>query len=133
MGPLCEYRVTPDTEDPEEYETFDEYFDTLDLDCPHTTYGELTFTPDDSTPDIIYYQVIIAKTLRKLYCIFINSPIFTVIVAVVFQCYTHRSLGWEIHVVDEYPVIDSATDIRPAFTLVSIFTALSVALAKLLL
>ncbi len=41
-----------------EFDTFDDYFDTLTLTCEsHGHAGELTWTPDESTPDIVYYQV----------------------------------------------------------------------------
>ena len=41
----------------EDFETFDEYKDTLMLDCQPGDAAVLKFTPDEDTPDEIYYQV----------------------------------------------------------------------------
>ena len=43
----------------------------LTLDCQEGQPGIIQWTPDRNTPDLVYYQ-----------------------------CYTHRYLGWKIHVVD---------------------------------
>ena len=43
----------------------------LTLDCKEGQPGIIQWTPDRDTPDLVYYQ-----------------------------CYTHRYLGWKIHVVD---------------------------------
>jgi len=51
--------------------SFAEYQRTLDLQCQPGEPGVLTWVPDDATPDLVYYQ-----------------------------CYTHRNLGWKIHVHD---------------------------------
>lgn len=52
---------------------FEEYKMDLYLSCNEDQpYTEYTFTPDSDTPDLLYYQ-----------------------------CYTHKNLGWRIHVYDE--------------------------------
>ncbi|XP_071947176.1 protein Skeletor, isoforms B/C-like [Antedon mediterranea] len=57
------------------------YRKTLEMQCASPKEeATLTWTPDASTPDIVYYQ-----------------------------CYTHRFLGWQINVVDELPPSSSTT------------------------
>ncbi|XP_043267996.1 protein Skeletor, isoforms B/C [Venturia canescens] len=51
--------------------TFEEYFQTLRLDCAQGEPAKLVWTVAEDTPDLVYYQ-----------------------------CYTHNNLGWKIHVVD---------------------------------
>ncbi|XP_042228432.1 protein Skeletor, isoforms B/C-like [Homarus americanus] len=51
--------------------TFEEYKETLYKDCDPGLPGSLVWTVDEDTPNLVYYQ-----------------------------CYTHRNLGWKIHVVD---------------------------------
>ncbi|XP_071955151.1 protein Skeletor, isoforms B/C-like [Antedon mediterranea] len=70
-GPLCQYISTAEDDQSAESDTFQDYANTLELVCNSPGSGTLVFTPDDSTPDKIYYQ-----------------------------CYTHRFLGWEIDVID---------------------------------
>jgi DOMON domain/Electron transfer DM13 len=74
-APICEYRLTNATAGALEG-TFAQYFATLDTSCRNnrTITGAaavLEFTPDDTTPDRIYYQ-----------------------------CVTHRNLGYRIRVLD---------------------------------
>jgi hypothetical protein len=74
-GPLCMYEVGDETTEASDG-TFEEYFSTLDTSCASNVAitdaaGVLTFTPDENTPDLLYYQ-----------------------------CVTHRNLGWKIHVLD---------------------------------
>lgn len=38
-------------------DTFEDYFQTLTLDCQPGTTGLFTWTPDRNTPDLVYYQV----------------------------------------------------------------------------
>ncbi|GIX68215.1 hypothetical protein CEXT_170351 [Caerostris extrusa] len=54
-----------------DFETFDEFQQNLELKCERGKPARFTFKPDKNTPDLLYYQ-----------------------------CYTHRHLGWRIHVVD---------------------------------
>ncbi|XP_006815462.1 protein Skeletor, isoforms B/C-like [Saccoglossus kowalevskii] len=65
-GRYCEYKTTG-VDQSEESETFEDYFKTLKLDCEEGAPGELLWTPDENTPDTVYYQ-----------------------------CYTHQYLGWKI-------------------------------------
>ncbi|KAG6456816.1 hypothetical protein O3G_MSEX009952 [Manduca sexta] len=52
-------------------ETFEEYMQTLQLECNNGEPAALNWTVAHETPDLVYYQ-----------------------------CYTHNNLGWKIHVVD---------------------------------
>ncbi|XP_014666234.1 PREDICTED: protein Skeletor, isoforms B/C-like isoform X2 [Priapulus caudatus] len=72
-GTLCEF-MSGDG-DPENYATFEAYKEAeLSLNCHRPRKaGVFTWTPDSSTPDLVYYQ-----------------------------CYQHRYLGWKIHVVDDF-------------------------------
>ncbi len=57
VGPYCEY-IQPPGVNPDAFSNFDDYKDQLTTTCtPSMTGGRLTFTPDDSTPDLVYYQV----------------------------------------------------------------------------
>ncbi|XP_078691914.1 protein Skeletor, isoforms B/C-like isoform X2 [Branchiostoma floridae x Branchiostoma belcheri] len=69
-GRYCEY-TAPGGDTPEASETFAEYFRRLNLTCEPGLPARLYWTPDDNTPDLVYYQ-----------------------------CYTHQYLGWKINVVD---------------------------------
>ena len=71
-GRLCEWKIdTNSRKRPEDFNTFFEFQRSLNLNCLPGNSGVLRFTPDKSTPDLIYYH-----------------------------CYTHRNLGWKIHIVD---------------------------------
>ncbi|KFM72403.1 Protein Skeletor, isoforms D/E, partial [Stegodyphus mimosarum] len=70
MGRLCEWKLPKDLTS-DDFETFDEFQESLELRCERGKPGRLIFKPDQDTPDLLYYQ-----------------------------CYTHRHLGWKIHVVD---------------------------------
>lgn len=64
-GTLCEYMGDAS---PEDYENFDDYFQTLTLTClDNPQPGILRWTVGEDTPDIVYYQ-----------------------------CYQHRFFGWKI-------------------------------------
>lgn len=71
VGRLCNW--TPDVDGPpaDDYQSFGAYQRTLTLKCDHGEPGVITWTPDRDTPDTVYYQ-----------------------------CFTHRYLGWKIHVHD---------------------------------
>ncbi|XP_016842690.1 protein Skeletor, isoforms B/C isoform X2 [Nasonia vitripennis] len=53
-------------------ESFEEFFGTLRLHCEEGQPATLVWHVEEDTPDLVYYQ-----------------------------CYTHRNLGWKIHVVDQ--------------------------------
>ncbi|XP_053947479.1 protein Skeletor, isoforms D/E isoform X1 [Anastrepha ludens] len=71
IGRLCNW--TPDADGPsaDDYQSFGAYQRTLTLKCDPGEPGVITWTPDRNTPDTVYYQ-----------------------------CFTHRYLGWKIHVHD---------------------------------
>ncbi|XP_042220743.1 uncharacterized protein LOC121865425 isoform X2 [Homarus americanus] len=69
-GRLCEWNEDPN-QPANAFSSFGAYQRTLQLDCQEGQPGILQWTPDAATPDTVYYQ-----------------------------CYTHRFLGWKIHVVD---------------------------------
>ncbi|VDD94738.1 unnamed protein product [Enterobius vermicularis] len=74
-GRLCLWSQTEDTRDPDKYDNFTSYRQTLKLKCgdsPKT--ASFIFTPDSGTPDTLYYQ-----------------------------SYSTYNMGWKIHVVDELP------------------------------
>ncbi|XP_076317083.1 uncharacterized protein LOC143229119 isoform X2 [Tachypleus tridentatus] len=71
-GRLCEWKIPVSQEEPpESYSTYAEFQQSLKLDCAQGEPAVLKWTPNERTPDLVYYQ-----------------------------CYTHRYLGWKIHVVD---------------------------------
>ncbi|GFY57784.1 hypothetical protein TNIN_285981, partial [Trichonephila inaurata madagascariensis] len=69
-GRLCEWKHKT-IDKSEEIETFEEYKKTLTLQCKDGHAATFYWMPDEDTPDLVYYQ-----------------------------CFTHRNLGWKIHVVD---------------------------------
>ena len=71
MGRLCNW--TPDIDGPpaDDYQSFGAYQRTLTLKCDPGEPGVITWKPDRNTPDTVYYH-----------------------------CFTHRYLGWKIHVHD---------------------------------
>ncbi len=56
MGRYCEYQ-NKDSDRSNEFDTFDQYVNTLELVCLEGTAGSFTWTPDETTPDTVYYQV----------------------------------------------------------------------------
>ena len=56
VGRYCEYQNI-DTDRSAEFDTFGEYVTTLELVCEDGTAGTFTWTPDENTPDTVYYQV----------------------------------------------------------------------------
>ena len=81
-APICSYSVTDETRDVEEDGDFQDYFNSLDTSCrdDSTIISEAAvfeFTPNEETPDEIYYQ-----------------------------CVTHRNLGWKIMVLDAEEVVE---------------------------
>ncbi|KPM09787.1 Skeletor, isoforms D/E-like protein 2 [Sarcoptes scabiei] len=76
-GRLCEWRISRELDSKKSSETisntFDEFKKTLKLECDKNgDPGVLQFTPDQNTPNEIYYQ-----------------------------CYNHRYMGWKIRIVDD--------------------------------
>ncbi|XP_063964125.1 protein Skeletor, isoforms B/C-like [Lytechinus pictus] len=72
-GSYCTYDETAATGELDGIFSYKTYRDTLEYICPDDAVaGILEWTPDDTTPDVVYYQ-----------------------------CYTHRYLGWKINVVDD--------------------------------
>ncbi|KPU79198.1 uncharacterized protein Dana_GF17471, isoform B [Drosophila ananassae] len=71
VGRLCNW--TPDVEGPpaDDYQSFGAYQRTLTLKCDSGEPGVISWKPDRNTPDTVYYH-----------------------------CFTHRYLGWKIHVHD---------------------------------
>ncbi|XP_054015719.1 protein Skeletor, isoforms B/C isoform X1 [Hylaeus anthracinus] len=71
VGRMCNW--LPDQNQPrsDEFATFGAYQRTLTLKCDPGEPGLVVWTPDENTPDTVYYQ-----------------------------CFTHRYLGWKIHVLD---------------------------------
>lgn len=67
-GRLCQWTEDPDSP-AELHSSFGAYQRTLKLVCEEGQPGILQWTPDENTPDTVYYQ-----------------------------CFTHRYLGWKIHV-----------------------------------
>lgn len=68
---MCNW--TPDSDGPpaDDYQSFGAYQRTLTLKCDPGEPGVITWKPDQNTPDTVYYH-----------------------------CFTHRYLGWKIHVHD---------------------------------
>ncbi|KAG8175030.1 hypothetical protein JTE90_003214 [Oedothorax gibbosus] len=70
VGRMCEWKHK-NIDKSDESVSFEDYKTTLLLDCADGQPGTFYWTPDENTPDLVYYQ-----------------------------CFTHRNLGWKIHVVD---------------------------------
>ncbi|XP_070167433.1 protein Skeletor, isoforms B/C isoform X1 [Polyergus mexicanus] len=70
-GRLCNW--VPDQNQPpaDDFASFGAYQRTLTLECDHGEPGFVEWTPDENTPDTVYYQ-----------------------------CFSHRYLGWKINVLD---------------------------------
>ncbi|CAG0891716.1 unnamed protein product [Cyprideis torosa] len=70
FGRACEWKEDPDRP-ARLFRSFGAYQRSLTLQCKDGQPGIVQWTPDRNTPDLVYYQ-----------------------------CYTHRHLGWKIHVLD---------------------------------
>ncbi|KAK1125042.1 hypothetical protein K0M31_006380 [Melipona bicolor] len=79
VGRLCNW--VPDQNQPlaDEFSSFGAYQRTLTLECDHGMPGIVEWTPDENTPDTVYYQ-----------------------------CFTHRYLGWKINVHDSCDASEAA-------------------------
>jgi hypothetical protein len=74
LAPICRYETT-DASPGAELSSFEDYAETIDMSCADDAWmesGIIEFTPDESTPDVIYYH-----------------------------CVTHFNLGFKIIVIDE--------------------------------
>lgn len=71
IGRLCNWTPNQDGPDADSFNSFGEYQRTLTLICENGDPGVISWTPDEKTPDEVYYH-----------------------------CFTHRYLGWKIHVHD---------------------------------
>ncbi|XP_067210806.1 protein Skeletor, isoforms B/C isoform X2 [Linepithema humile] len=86
-GRYCEW-VRTTVENPDNYETFKSFFETLELKCDMGEPAKLVWTVEKDTPDLVYYQ-----------------------------CFTHTHLGWKIHVVDVgYGKASGVSQVLPTFT-----------------
>ncbi|KAL7731006.1 hypothetical protein ACLKA6_014229 [Drosophila palustris] len=81
VGRLCNW--TPDVDGPpaDDYQSFGAYQRTLTLKCDAGEPGVISWKPDKNTPDTVYYH-----------------------------CFTHRYLGWKIHVHDTCDGIGGASE-----------------------
>ena len=58
VGTLCEYtETTLSTALRQSCDSYDSYIASLEFTCLNGTHGQLTWTPDETTPDLVYYQV----------------------------------------------------------------------------
>ncbi|XP_068084801.1 protein Skeletor, isoforms D/E-like [Anabrus simplex] len=80
-GRLCNWTPNPDQPPADEFASFGAYQRTLTLECDEGEAGLVQWTPDENTPDTVYYQ-----------------------------CYTHRYLGWKINVHDSCDSSDGASE-----------------------
>lgn len=87
MGRLCHWTHQGDKE-ADDYESFGAFQRSLELKCDAGEPGVIQWTPDDATPDTVYYQ-----------------------------CFTHRYLGWKIHVIDSCDTQTAASELHPAIVL----------------
>lgn len=59
VGRLCLWSQDNAEDDPDKFEQFPDYRQTLTLKCASDgSAGTFTWTPDANTPDIVYYQVL---------------------------------------------------------------------------
>ncbi|XP_033207466.1 protein Skeletor, isoforms B/C isoform X2 [Belonocnema kinseyi] len=87
IGRLCNW--VPDQNQPpaDEFASFGAYQRTLTLECDVGEPGIVEWTPDENTPDTVYYQ-----------------------------CFTHRYLGWKIHVHDSCDSnASAASEVRESY------------------
>lgn len=68
-GPLCEYTETSISETlRQSCRPFEEYFNSLDFTCQAGEPAKLVWTPDENTPDLVYYQVIASSDCIAVEC-----------------------------------------------------------------
>ncbi|KRT85048.1 hypothetical protein AMK59_2339, partial [Oryctes borbonicus] len=85
VGRLCHWTHQGDT-DADDFESFGAYQRTLELKCDQGEPGVIQWTPDEDTPDTVYYQ-----------------------------CFTHRYLGWKINVHDKCDLTAEGSDLQPVY------------------
>ena len=56
VGRYCEYQNI-DSDRSSEFTSFEEYLATLRLECDEGEGGTFRWTPDENTPDTVYFQV----------------------------------------------------------------------------
>ncbi|XP_050310336.1 protein Skeletor, isoforms B/C isoform X1 [Anthonomus grandis grandis] len=83
-GRLCNWTPTGDIE-ADDFESFGAYQRHLELKCDNGEPGIIEWTPDDDTPDTVYYH-----------------------------CFSHRHLGWKIHVHDTCDQSGAASELHPS-------------------
>lgn len=59
VGRLCNWVHDQNKPEADEFATFGGFQRTLTLECDHGEPGIVEWTPDENTPDTVYYQVII--------------------------------------------------------------------------
>ena len=76
VGPLCELMETAKSGIIRQTcDTYDNYIGSLNLMCVSGTPGTLVWTPDENTPDLVYYQVRKHGYTVHVTCIIIDSPL----------------------------------------------------------
>ncbi|XP_018392554.1 PREDICTED: protein Skeletor, isoforms B/C-like [Cyphomyrmex costatus] len=88
-GRYCEWTRLT-VDNADNYKTFKSFFETLELKCNKGEPAKLVWTVKQDTPDLVYYQ-----------------------------CFTHKHLGWKIHVVDpgrSQRNINGISQVLPTFT-----------------
>ena len=59
VGALCRYREVSQSEVlRQSCGSYDDYFNSLEFGCQNGTHGKLLWTPNENTPDLVYYQVL---------------------------------------------------------------------------
>lgn len=66
-GRLCNWTPDPDQPPADEFASFGAYQRTLSLVCDHGDPGVVQWTPDENTPDTVYYQVSKLERFLKLF------------------------------------------------------------------
>lgn len=84
---MCHWTHQGDS-DADDFESFGAYQRTLELKCDQGEPGVIQWTPDKNTPDTVYYQ-----------------------------CFTHRYLGWKIHVIDSCDTQAAGSEVKPVVVL----------------
>ncbi|KAG5348197.1 SKEL1 protein, partial [Acromyrmex charruanus] len=85
-GRYCEWNRLT-VNNADNYKTFKSFFETLELKCDMGEPAKLVWTVKEDTPDLVYYQ-----------------------------CFTHKHLGWKIHVVDPGSQRNGISQVLPTFT-----------------
>ena len=68
VGALCRYSEVSQSEVlRQSCGPYGDYFNSLEFECRNGTHGKLLWSPDENTPDLVYYQVGIAMTVNVLF------------------------------------------------------------------